>query len=446
MPHKVSNILKAVLLLGVAGASSIACATYVYRVPVPGLKGTGTGSTPPAHNTQLTATPVSISFGNVNTNASATRSFILANTGNTATTSLTYSLPANVTEVNNCGQTLSSGSSCTVTLTYAPTTATALASPLTVSSQDSSAQVALTGTPTCPGGTVTLTYTGADQTIHAPVACEHANVAMWGAGGAGYSGTGGGGGYTSGTVPLTDSASVLVKVGQGGYSLATCEFGSGCTTTSNYLGGGGGGGSFVYVNNTLVMVAGGGGGGGGASGGESACTDTVSPAGGVGAAGGAGGGPSGVAGGSASSSDGTNSAGGSGGTQSAGGTGGATGYGILPGVSGSSLTGGPGINFSTYGYGGGGVSGQGAVGNGAEGGGGGGYYGGGSGATGGGCSGGAGGGGGSAYFISGTANGISTAGSGTTPGNSGSSLRGTAGNGGTNGPGANGLVSITWQQ
>jgi hypothetical protein len=405
------------------------------------FSGTGLG-------TLLGTAPSPVSFGNVNTNASATQTFTLTNTGNIPTTALTYSAPPGLTETNTCGQALAAGASCTVTLTYAPRTATALADNITVASQDSRAQVALTGTPTCPGGTVTVTQTS-DQTLQAPAACGHASIAMWGAGGGGYSGPGGGGGYAGATVPVPVSATLRVQTGQGGTSSGTCEYGSSqCTTSSTtYQGGTGGGGSFVYINGTLAMAAGGGGGAGGSGGGTAICPMySVSPAGGVGGAGGAGGGTAGVAGIGASSTAPTNSGGGSGGNQSAGGAGGTMTGGGVVGQTGSSLHGGPAPNMSGYNYGGGGISGYGFSGNGASGAGGGGYYGGGSGGTGGGCSGGAGGGGGSGYIEAGATGAALLGGSGTTPGNAGSSLRGSAGTGGINGAGLNGLVSVTWQQ
>ncbi|HDR9106031.1 choice-of-anchor D domain-containing protein [Paraburkholderia sp. A2RO-4L] len=391
--------------------------------------------------TQLSLSPASADFGNVKTNASATRSFTLTNQGNAAASSLTYAMPADVTESDNCGQTLAAGASCTVTLNYAPTTAAPLAAPLKVSAQDSNAQVPLTGTPTCPGGTATFNYTGADQTVQALAACGHASIAMWGAGGAGYSGTGGGAGYTGGTVPLTDKASLVIKVGQGGYSVPVCEFaGYTCTTTTASLGGGGGGGSFVFVNGTLAMAAGGGGGGGGFG-----LASAVGTAAATGYAGGAGGGLVGAAGGGKAPST-----GGGGGTQTAGGAAGICGTGsCMYGIAGSYLLGGATQDMlaNQHNYGGGGIAGYGIPANGAEGGGGGGYYGGGSGDDGtGNGDGGSGGGGGSGYVMPGVTNATLTAGSGTTPGNAGSALRGSAGNGGVNGTGMSGLVSITWQQ
>jgi len=393
------------------------------------LSGTGLG-------TVLGGAPSPVAFGNVRTDANATQTFTLTNTGNIPTSSLTYAMPTGVTATDNCGQALAAGASCTVTLTYAPRTGTVLADNITVTSQDSHTQIALTGTPTCPGGTVTVTQQS-DQTLHAPAACGHASIAMWGAGGAGYSGTGGGGGYTGATVPLPAGATILVKAGQGGYSLPVCEFaGYTCTTTTASLGGGGGGGSFVFINGALAMAAGGGGGSGGYG-------NASIGAGATGFAGGAGGGLTGIAGSAA-----PGVTGGGGGTQSAGGAPGLCDHYCMNGIAGGYLLGAPSVGLDgQHTYGGGGLAGYGIPANGAQGGGGGGYYGGGSGDDGNGNGyGGSGGGGGSGYVMPGATGATLTAGSGTVPGNASAPLRGTAGNGGTGGVGANGLVSITWLQ
>ncbi|WP_434715961.1 choice-of-anchor D domain-containing protein [Paraburkholderia sp. A3RO-2L] len=398
--------------------------------------------------TELVASPAAVSFGSVRTDASGTQSFTLTNNGNFATTTISWSLPAGVTEADNCGPTLAPGASCTATLTWTPRTGDALSGTVTAAAQDYSVKVPLSGVPVCPGGTVTVSQLS-DKTLTAPAACGHAAIAMWGAGGGGYSGTGGGGGYASATVPVPANATLLIQAGQGGAGGTTCEYGSGQCTTSpqTYAGGYGGGGSFVYINGTLAMAAGGGGGAGGSGGGTTYCQSfSQSPAGGVGGAGGAGGGTGGLAGGGASSSAPTTSGGGGGGSQSSGGAAGSMPTGGGVGQWGSYLHGGSASSMAGYNYGGGGISGYGYWGNGASGGGGGGYYGGGSGGTGGGCSGGAGGGGGSGYVMPAATNATLTAGSGSTPGNAGAAIRGVAGNGGVNGPGQNGLVSITWQQ
>jgi hypothetical protein len=394
------------------------------------LSGTGQGTT-------LVASPATVDFGGVSTAGSLSKTVTLTNNGNIPTTKLSYALPTGVTETDNCGQALAAGASCTATLTYAPRTATALAGNMTISSQDASAQVALTGTPACPGGTVTVTQTS-DQSLQPPAACGHAAISMWGAGGAGYSGTGGGGGFTGATVPVPAGATVVVKTGQGGYSLPICEYaGYTCTTTTASLGGGGGGGSFVFINGALAVAAGGGGGGGGYGDSRVGAAATGYP-------GGAGGGLNGVAG-----SGKAPSTGGGGGTQSAGGTYGICGTGsCMNGIAGGYLVGAPSVGLEgQHTYGGGGLAGYGIPANGAEGGGGGGYYGGGSGDDGtGNGDGGSSGGGGSGFVMPGATNVTQTAGSGTTPGNSGSPLRGSAGNGGVGGVGQNGLVSVTWQQ
>jgi hypothetical protein len=96
--------------------------------------------------TLLTASPTTVAFGNVNANNTAKLPFTVTNTGNTATTSLKYTLPANVTKTDTCGQALGAGASCTVTLTWLPTGPSTLSGNVTVASQDSQASVSLSGT------------------------------------------------------------------------------------------------------------------------------------------------------------------------------------------------------------------------------------------------------------------------------------------------------------
>jgi hypothetical protein len=101
---------------------------------------TGTGLA-----TLLTASPTSVSFGNVIVNASGAQSYTLKNTGNTPTTTLKYTLPAGVTAADNCGQALGAGLSCSVTVTWRPTAAGTLSGSVTIASQDSQATVGVSG-------------------------------------------------------------------------------------------------------------------------------------------------------------------------------------------------------------------------------------------------------------------------------------------------------------
>lgn len=268
----------------------------------------------------------------------------------------------------------------------------------------------------CGGASVktTFTYTGSDQTYNVPIGTTTLSVKLWGAGGRGDTqsgrGTGGAGGYTELTIPVSSlsSSSLIVTVGEGGSSsIGASTYGNGGAGLSgggrNY-GSGGGMSAISYITletpgsvmtSDLIAIAGGGGT-------AAAFTNPGSQA-------GPGGGTTGV---DATDSDPTT---GGGGTQSAGGT-------SSGGTPGSFLQGG---NAVTDGGAGGG-----------------GYYGGGSG------------------FISGSDEGLGGGGSGyvTTLG-SGTTTQGTAqtppntgdadyvagvGTGGNNGgvSGGNGLVVI----
>ena len=160
-------------------------------------------------------------------------------------------------------------------------------------------------------------YTGADQTFLVPVGITYIYVKLWGAGGAAgrfggwtYGADGGGGGYARGLVPVTAGESLIVRVGQGGYtanSTSTVFGGGGMGPTgANEYSGSGGGGWYLFRSSTPLLIAGGGGGGGASR----AWTSNV---------GGAGGGLTGENG--ESPFDGTQAYAGFGGTQLAGGSG-----------------------------------------------------------------------------------------------------------------------------
>lgn len=238
-----------------------------------------------------------------------------------------------------------------------------------------------------------------------PVGDFNATVKMWGAGSGGASrpetsddGTGGGGGYASGTVSFINGITHLLRVGNpgtagnggAGGSPGGGNAGTGNNSSNRPTGGGGYSGIFrtsVSQANAVLMAGGGGG------------FSTQK--------GGAGGGTTGQAAGFISAGL-SNPAGG--GSQNAGGAGGGSGA----GASGSALQGGGGQD-----------------GAGAGGGGGGGYYGGGGGGNYLASDGQGSGGGGSGYYSSlYVTNATLTTGNYQTPGNDTDPDRGTAGNGG----------------
>ncbi len=247
-------------------------------------------------------------------------------------------------------------------------------------------------------GPLTLNTTGTWTIV--PVGLINASITMWGAGGGAgtQGGTGGGGGYSTGTLQLSDSASYILFVGQGGRAGAGGQA-SGGGGSGDVNRGGGGGYTGIFLTSVSQanarMMAGAGGGAGGGSGSAAA---------------GAGGGSSGQKG-----NNGTGAQPG-GGTQLAGGAS----TGASSSNSGAALQGANGLS-----------------------GGGGGYFGGASGGDNGSYAPGAG--GGSGYLHSSVTSGTTTTGSLNTPAQSSNPLRGTAGNArsGSAGTGNDGLIYIT---
>ncbi len=97
----------------------------------------------------LTASPASLSFGNVTTGStSAAQTVTVSNPGTSAATGVSVSASAPFAETNTCGSSIAAGGSCTVSVTYAPTAAGASTGTVSVASSapGSPLTVALTGT------------------------------------------------------------------------------------------------------------------------------------------------------------------------------------------------------------------------------------------------------------------------------------------------------------
>jgi hypothetical protein len=409
--------------------------------------GTGAGSqtvnlTGLGQGTSLTLSSTAADLGTVGVTSAGTaqstaqKTIGITNAGNIPTTSLSIGSTGAVTQSTTCGQALAAGASCSVTFSWAPTAAATLSIPVTIASQDSSAQLTVTGTATqlCTASP-TVVLAQSDTGVAVPRGCGHMQAELWGAGGGGALGVsapGGGAGYTVVSGVAVNSGTTLVaKVGAGGL------YGN-----ANYAGGGGGGGTYLWMNGYLQVAAGG---GGGASGFASL---------GTGLAGAPGGGATGGNAANQAMNGGTAiEYGGLGGSQTAGGA-------ARPGTANINCGGGAGSYnqggsyvagcSSPYGgtvYGGGGSGPLGGPGTGVAVGGGGGYYGGSGGAMGGYNLGGTGGGGGSGWYAAGL-NGATYAGSGNTPANASNSYRQTygAGQGNAGGAGWGGLIVFTWSQ
>lgn len=311
-----------------------------------------------------------------------------------------------VTNASGCtAAAVAAGTSCTVYVTFTPSTLGARTGQLTVTSTGTSSPltVPLTANSVVPSGrivtvspavagksyynldTTTMVMSVAGDYTIKPLGNFSVTAKGWGGGAAAA------GGYAGGTVALTSGQTLVARVGAYG--------GSGGTNTANSSKGPNGGGLAGLFTNSVsqanaLLVAGGGG---------------ASAGGGAGAAGGT----SGFAGGNSASCGGVTMYGG-GGTQSAGGS---AGSGVdsqyTNPTAGSALAGGTGgwVSSGSWGAGPGGGAG---------------YYGGGGGAGGGSCKGG--GGGGSSFVSASLSAASNLAASGATPGNSADADRGTGGN------------------
>ena len=113
---------------------------------------TGTGTT--AGTATLAANPTSVAFGDQAVGStSAVRAVSITNSGTVAASISGVSAPSQFAQTNTCGSSLAAGASCTVNVTFSPTSAGAKSGNLTVTSNASnpSLTVALTGTGTTTG-------------------------------------------------------------------------------------------------------------------------------------------------------------------------------------------------------------------------------------------------------------------------------------------------------
>jgi hypothetical protein len=111
----------------------------------------GTGVNPSAPN--VSATPMSLSFGNVTVGqTSAAQTITVSNTGNAAATNMAYpAAPAKFNKSGTCSSaTLNAGSSCTVVFSYSPTAAASDSATYTITGGGASISISLSGTGSAP--------------------------------------------------------------------------------------------------------------------------------------------------------------------------------------------------------------------------------------------------------------------------------------------------------
>jgi hypothetical protein len=118
--------------------------------------------------TTITVMPTTLSFGNQNVGTtSASQPITVKNTG-TASTAITVAASSNYGQTNNCGTTLAGGVTCTINVTFSPTTAGSLPGSITItdSASTSPQMVSLSGTGTS-SGTVIVTASPSSETFAA---------------------------------------------------------------------------------------------------------------------------------------------------------------------------------------------------------------------------------------------------------------------------------------
>jgi len=102
----------------------------------------------PAATPSVGASPASLAFGSVNVGAtSASQTVTLSNTGGAAANSLVIgAAPAGFARTTTCGASLAAGASCSITVTFSPTAASAYSGNISVTGTSTSLSIGLSGT------------------------------------------------------------------------------------------------------------------------------------------------------------------------------------------------------------------------------------------------------------------------------------------------------------
>ena len=147
------------------------------------LSGTGVA---PASAT-LAASPTSLAFGNQTEGTSSSADAVtISNSGTAAATISSIATGSGFSETNTCGSSIAAGGSCTVDVTFSPTSATSYSANLTVSSNatNGTLTVALTGTGTsAPTATLTASPTSlsfGSETVGSTTAAQSVTISNTG--------------------------------------------------------------------------------------------------------------------------------------------------------------------------------------------------------------------------------------------------------------------------
>jgi hypothetical protein len=303
---------------------------------------------------------VSAYYGAVPAGGSADLTFLVSNAGDTTATALQPS-PGQLLSApfsyaggsypgtgGSCSASLAAGASCTVVVTFRPTSPVDAADTIALGYVGVGAQLATLVISGAGASAFASPTAGATYTVP-EAGCPALYARIWGGGGGGGTGfakfgsfngaPGGGSGAAFGRVPVTPGQVLTVQVGGGGGTASSGAAAGGLNGggAGGDTGAGGGGYSALWLGASPVLVAGGGG-GGGCSGSFDCSIDFT-----IDSRGGAGGGPAGEVGGPAAY----------GGAVPGGGTAVGGGAGAGGGDGGSAYTGGAGAPASGGGGGGG---------------------------------------------------------------------------------------------
>jgi hypothetical protein len=106
----------------------------------------------PDNGSQISVGPTALNFGSVATGSSSTSQAVtVTNSGSSAASVTALATTGDFSQTNNCGSSIAAGSSCTVNVTFRPTTAGSRTGNLTVTAAGVTNTVSLSGTGVAPG-------------------------------------------------------------------------------------------------------------------------------------------------------------------------------------------------------------------------------------------------------------------------------------------------------
>jgi hypothetical protein len=106
----------------------------------------------PDNGSQITVSPSAVGFGSVATNtSSAPQAVTVTNSGSSAAPVTSVATTGDFSQTNTCGSSIAAGASCTVNVTFRPTTAGSRTGDLTVAAAGVTTTVPLSGTGVAPG-------------------------------------------------------------------------------------------------------------------------------------------------------------------------------------------------------------------------------------------------------------------------------------------------------